>query len=62
MAGMQLRGYLLHFLVADFSDINLAPKKVSAENALVTLRQQLLCSGDLIIKKHTHFTMPLYGK
>lgn len=36
MAGMQLRGYLLHFLVADFSDINLAPKKVSAENALVT--------------------------
>lgn len=59
---MQLRGYLLHFLVIDFSDINWAQKKVSAENALVMLREQLSCSGDLVIKRHTQFPTPLYGK
>lgn len=62
MAGMQLRGYLLHFSATDFFDINLAQRKVSAENASVTLRQQLSCSGNLIIKRHTHFTTALYGK
>ena len=62
MAGMQLRGYLLHFLVTDFSDINSAQKKVSAENASVPLGLQLSCSGDLIIRRHTYFTTPFYGK
>ena len=62
MSGMQLRGYLLHLLVTGFSDINLAQKKVSAENVLFMLRQQLSCSEDLIIKTHTHFTTSLYGE